>query len=136
MRLAIITLFFTSLTVAADDLLVTDAWIRNLPPAIPMRAGYMILSNNGNVELTIVSVESETFSRIEIHESVDKDGMMSMRPVDVVSIKAGETLPLKPGGLHLMLMNPLQHLSPGDEVTVTLIFDNGNKRAVPMKVRK
>lgn len=134
--LIIIALFFTPLSVAADDLLITDAWIKNLPPVVPMRAGYMSLSNNGDKELTIVSVESETFSHIEIHASVDKDGMMSMQPIDAISIKTGETLHLRPGGIHLMMMNPLVVLSPGDEVTATLIFDDGSKRAVPMKVRK
>lgn len=135
-RIILLVLIFTSLSVAADDLLITDAWIKNLPPVVPMRAGYMSITNNGDEVLTIVSVESETFSHIEIHESVEKDGMMSMQAVGVVSIKAGETLHLKPGGLHLMMMNPLQVLSPGDQVTATLIFDDGSRRAVSMKVKK
>lgn len=135
-RIILLVLLFTSLSVAADDLLITDAWIKNLPPVVPMRAGYMSITNNGDEVLTIVSVESETFSHIEIHESVEKDGMMSMQAVGVVSIKAGETLHLKPGGLHLMMMHPLQVLSPGDQVTATLIFDDGSRRAVSMKVKK
>lgn len=135
-RIILLVLLFTSLSVAADDLLITDAWIRNLPPVVTMRAGYMSITNNGDEVLTIVSVESETFSHIEIHESVEKDGMMSMQAVGVVSIKAGETLHLKPGGLHLMMMHPLQVLSPGDQVTATLIFDDGSRRAVSMKVKK
>lgn len=134
---AILVLFiFTSLSQAADNLLVTDAWIKNLSSVVPVRAGYMSLSNKGNRDLIIISVESENFSSIETHTSVEKNGMINMRQIDTLSIRAGETLHLKPGGVHLMMMKPLTDLSPGDQVAVTLIFNDESKQTVLMEIRK
>jgi len=134
---AILVLFiFTSLSQAADNLLVTDAWIKNLSSVVPVRAGYMSLSNKGNRDLIIISVESENFSSIETHTSVEKNGMINMQQIDTLSIRADETLHLKPGGVHLMMMKPLTDLSPGDQVAVTLIFNDESKQTVLMEIRK
>jgi len=135
-RLLLLVLLIYSLPATAESLQITDAWIKNLPMAVPVRAGYMHISNNQNLEVTVVSLQSKSFESIEIHQSLEVDGMMSMRPVDVLSIPAGGSLELAPGGFHLMMMNPLEELIPGQKVIVTLYYEDKKKQLIEMEVRK
>ena len=43
---------------------------------------------------------------------------------------------MEPGGNHLMLMNPNTQLRAGDEVTITLRFQDGLELTVPFRVKK
>jgi len=135
-RLSILVLLMLSLPAAAESLQITEAWIKNLPMAVPVRAGYMHISNNQNTEITIVSLQSKSFESIEIHQSMEVNGMMGMRPVDALSIPAGGSLELAPGGFHLMMMNPQEELVPGQKVTVTLYYQNQNTQLIELEVRK
>jgi len=130
------TLLLTTLSVFGDSLSITDAWVKNLPPVTPVRAGYMTINNNTNQAVTIISTESEVFNAVDIHETVMKDGMMSMQALPHLTINPGETTRLAPGGMHLMMMKPRTTLKPGDIVSVTLNFDDGNSQTLKMTVRK
>ena len=101
-----------------------------------MRAGYMSITNSGAMERSIVSLSSESFMHIDIHQSIEKDGMISMQPVHAFSISPGKSMQLVPGGFHLMMMNPLQPLSLGDQISVTLQFDDQSTQIIQMVVRK
>jgi copper(I)-binding protein len=65
-----------------------------------------------------------------------QDGMARMVAQDSMPIPAGGELSLEPGGYHLMLMRPKAALAAGDEVAVTLKFDDGSSLEVSMPVRK
>ena len=135
-RLALIALIFYALPCSAAKLEITEAWIKNLPMVVPMRAGYMDISNNQAQTIKIERLQSEAFARIEIHRSVEKDGLMSMQPVSVLAISSGETVRLAPGGFHLMMMNPLKTLVPGIKVVVTIGYDDQSTQDIEMIVRK
>ena len=135
-RLALIALIFYALPCSAAKLEITEAWIKNLPMVVPMRAGYMDISNNQAQTIKIERLQSEAFARIEIHRSVEKDGLMSMQPVSVLAISSGETVRLAPGGFHLMMMNPLKTLVPGNKVVVTIGYDDQSTQDIEMMVRK
>ena len=126
----------TAFPVTAAPLLITNAWIKNLPPAVPMRAGYMRIENDTNDPQRIVGVESEVFTAIEIHETVEKNGMMSMQPLLPLVIAAGKTVELAPGGIHLMMMGPQRRLKAGDRVSIILEYDDGHKQTLLMIVKK
>jgi copper(I)-binding protein len=121
---------------AFADLDISDARIKNLPPTVPVRAGYMTIHNPEPVAVTIVSVRSDAFARVEIHQSLMKDGMMHMQPVGALTIGAGASLQLAPGGLHLMMMQPVEPTHPGDEIEIFLQLDNGTQQDLIMKVIK
>jgi len=135
-RLALIALIFYALPCSAAKLQITEAWIKNLPMVVPMRAGYMNIYNNQTRTINIVWLKSEAFAGIEIHRSVEKDGMMSMHPVSVLAISSGETVRLAPGGIHLMMMNPLITLVPGNKIVVTVGYDDQSTQNIEMIVRK
>ena len=133
--LAVILILATT-PVIGDVLKISDAWIKNLPPVVPMRAGYMTIENNTDQAIKIIGAESEVFTAVEIHETIEKDGMMSMQPVSILSIPAGTEAKLTPGGMHLMMMQPEEDLKPGDLVSITLKFDDGSTQTLQMTVRK
>ena len=128
-------LLFYSLASQAE-LRIDDAWIKHLPPPIPVRAGYMTLSNSGSSAIVIQSVRSEAFAQIEIHRSTESDGMMSMEPVPQLTIEADSSVQLAPGGLHLMMMQPQVPTQPGDIVRVTIVLQDGKEKVLDMQVRK
>ena len=84
----------------ASDVLVSG-------PMPRMKAGYMTLTNNTDETIDITHVSSPQFDRAEIHETVLEDDVSRMRPVGVLTIAAGESVRLEPGGKHLMLMQPV-----------------------------
>jgi len=134
--LVILSLLVSSFSAIGDSIIVTEAWIKNLPPTVPMRAGYMKLKNVSTRSLRIIAVESDIFMHVDIHESVEKNGMMSMRPLPALPIPAGATVELAPGGIHLMMMGPKQTLKPGDQVSITLQFADDSKQTLQMTVKK
>jgi len=60
---------------------------------------------------------------------------MTMRPVDAIPIPARGEQALRPGGYHLMLMEPTRALAVGDVVTLTLRFRSGRTVTVEVPVR-
>ena len=121
---------------AFADLDISDARIKNLPPTVPVRAGYMTIHNPEPAAVTIVSVRSDAFASVEIHQSLMKDGMMHMEPVRELNIDAGTSTPPAPGWFHLMMLQPVEPTHPGDEIEIFLQLDNGTEQGLIMKVIK
>ena len=108
--------------------------IKNLPPSVPVRAGYVTLVNPGSQAVTIVGARSEAFASVEFHRSVMQDGTMRMEQMTELVIPAGGRLPLEPGGLHLMLMQPAEPTKPGESIDLLLEFDDGSTQGLTMTV--
>ncbi|MCP4331057.1 MAG: copper chaperone PCu(A)C [Gammaproteobacteria bacterium] len=130
--LLILALLFPGSALA--ELEFSDAWIKNLPPTIPVRAGYMTMHNPGPGKQTVVAMRSEAFASVEIHRSFMQDGMMRMEPVDKLGIDADASVKLEPGGLHLMMMMPHEPTSPGDEIVIFVKLGDGSEQSLKMTV--
>jgi copper(I)-binding protein len=63
-------------------------------------------------------------------------GMMGMREVASIAIPTGETVELVPGGYHIMLIDLVRDLDPGDTFEVTLVFERAGERTVTAEVRE
>lgn len=84
---------------------------------------FVTLYNNGPAT-DIISAESKSFDRIEIHTHMhNANGMMRMQKINKLPISANGTLTLKAGGHHLMLFG--FRGAVGDEVEVTVSFADG-----------
>lgn len=64
-----------------------------------------------------------------------KDGMMKMRKVELIDIPAGDTVELKPGGHHLMVIGLKKALKEGDKVTIALQFSADIRKTITIPVR-
>jgi len=70
----------------------------------------------------------------ELHTHLHEGGVMKMRPVASIDVKAkGEAL-LQPGGLHVMLIDLKAPMKEGDIVPITLTLDDGSTKQVEAKV--
>ena len=87
-----------------------------------MTGSFMTIKNSGGADVTLVGGSSQDADRIEIHEVVGGQ----MQPLsDGLVIKAGKSVKLRMGGYHVMLLGLNRDLKAGDEITVTLEFDDG-----------
>lgn len=111
----------------AGDAVISDAWVRRVPPAARMTAGYLTISNRGTEPLVIVGAESPAFGSVEIHGTLMNDGVASMREHDSVPVGPGETVRFEPGGLHLMLMQATDGVPGSGEVAMALLLENGER---------
>lgn len=123
-------------TIALAELEIRDAWIKNLPPSVPVRAGYMTIYNPRSEAVSIVSLRSDAFASIEIHQTIAQDGMMRMEQVPSLKIDSSSSVQLAPGGLHLMMMSPVEPTRPGDEIEIFIMLDDGSEQRLEMQVRK
>jgi len=117
-----------------DIVAIMNAWVREAHAGAKMNAGYMTLVNVGSEEVSLVKVESEAFESIEVHEMVRVDGFMKMREVTDMVVPAQGQILFEPGGKHLMMMGPREHLATGQKVDMTLTFKSGKKQTVSVKV--
>ena len=74
------------------------------PPGASMAAGYFELRNPGSTPLVLESLASGAFESVEMHETVEENGVSRMRALANATVAPGETLRFEPGGMHLMLM--------------------------------
>ena len=106
---------------------------RVLPP-FPGRdtaAGYMSITNHSQTDDRLVSATSPISGAVEIHNHIEEEGVMKMRQVEGIEIKAGETIQLKPGSFHLMMF---KSTLPEDQADVALTLNYENAPSVTMIV--
>lgn len=111
-----------------------DAWLRATPPGATIAAGYLSLVG-GEHPARLVGAASERAARVEIHATLEQDGMMSMRPVAGVDVPARGRVALAPMGTHLMLIGLDAPLVAGQRVRLTLSFADGSSLPVEATVR-
>jgi len=126
---------------ASDDaqtelgLKITNAWSRTPPPNVSTLAGYMTLVNTSSEDISIVAVESASFDSSMIHNTTIENGMSKMNHIDALTIKAGETVALKPKGLHLMLMGADDAVLESKAFDISLLDQAGNNYPVQFQLR-
>src|SRR5262245_25155120 len=118
--------------VAADfaigSLQIGNPWTRATPKGAEVAGGYMRITNNGSAPDSLIGGSSEVAGRFELHEMTVVDGVMRMRPLAKgLEVKPGETVELKPGSFHIMLMGLKQPLVKGQKVKGTLVFEKVGK---------
>ena len=122
---------------AADQIKVTDGYVRAVPPVSPTSAAFMKLANMGENDHQLVSAESDVSELVELHtHTMGENGMHEMRKVEQIDLPAGVTTALKPGGLHVMFINLKAPLEADSEVDVKLNFEDGSSRQLTLPVRK
>lgn len=103
---------------AGDTVQILDAWTRLPPPGAEVGAAYFSL--RANSPATLVKITSPAAATVQLHSMSMKNGVMEMREEKMLSLPAGKTVTLKPGGLHVMLMDLKRPLKLGDSVALDL----------------
>jgi copper(I)-binding protein len=118
---------------ATPGIVVTKAWARATPPGAATGAVYITLQNQGNAPVRLVRITSPVAKSAMLHETVEEDGVSQMRMTNG-DIPAGATLEMKPGGSHVMLMGLHSTLKPGETISLTLGFEEGDDLTVEAKI--
>lgn len=126
---ALVATFLTGCGEKKAEITIEDAVVRSIDAMSYkddagkyMTGSFMTIKNSGGADVTLVGGSSKDADRIEIHEVVGGQ----MQPLsDGLVIKAGKSVKLRMGGYHVMLLGLNRDLKAGDEITVTLEFDDG-----------
>lgn len=112
---------------------VKNAWVR--PTVGEQDATGAYLSIVPSEPMALVGVASPAAEIAEVHEMKMEGDVMRMRMAPRIEIKAGETLELKPGGYHVMLMALTAPVTSGQEVELSLQFEkaDGSRLEIPVK---
>lgn len=119
---------------AAESIRVDDAWSRPTMPGMSMGVAYFTLTNGTDVDDALIAASTPVAARVEMHETSMEDGMARMRPLTEIAVPARGRVAVKPGGIHLMLVDLAQPLPDGSHVPMTLEFRNAGKLAVELSV--
>jgi len=103
---------------------IAQPWARATPKGASSSAGYMTVTNNGTTPDRLTCVSSDAAAQCQIHTMTMEGGVMKMRPVEGgLEVKPGETVTLKPSGLHVMFVDLKHPLEQGKTVEATLKFE-------------
>jgi copper(I)-binding protein len=119
---------------AADNVSVQDPYVRLAPPNAAATGAFMVIRNTGDKDVKVVKADNPVSKATELHTHLNEGGVMKMRPVPAIEIKAKGEAVLKPGGLHVMMIDLKAPLKEGDSVPITLTFDDGSSKQVDAKV--
>lgn len=106
---------------AQSPVQVQDAWARATVANQSATGAFMKLTAPAATRL--VEVRSPAAGIVEIHEMKLEGDVMRMRALDTLPLPAGQSVELKPGGLHVMLMDLRAPVKAGDTVPLTLVFE-------------
>jgi periplasmic copper chaperone A len=97
---------------------------------------YLTIVNTGSSDDRLVAAATPVAAEVAPHRMVDDNGVMRMRSLDSIEIKAGGRTELKPGGTHLMLTGLKAPLKEGQTIALTLTFEKAGAIAVTVPVGK
>ena len=119
----------------AGMLTITDPWARATPKGASVGAGYLKIVNTGTTADRLVSGSSDIAGSFQVHEMAMEKGVAKMRQLkDGLEIKPGQTVELKPGGTHVMLVDLKKPLSKDDHFKATLVFEKAGMAEVEFDV--
>lgn len=120
---------------ASHPVVVVDAHVRPIPASLSMTAGYLTLRNTGARPERLISVKCACAAQVSLHQTMDMNGMSSMRASQTVVVPPHASVLFTPGGRHLMLMGVKGGIKPGRTVRMRLTFDHAGTMTVPFVAR-
>jgi hypothetical protein len=122
-------------TVMLGDLTLSGAFTRAMPDGAKAAGGFVTIANGGKESDRLVSASSANADMVQLHEMKIIDDIMKMQEMkEGIIIPAGETVTLKPGGLHVMFMKITKPFVMGEMVPVTLTFEKAGSVDIMMPI--
>jgi copper(I)-binding protein len=118
----------------ADALQIDHPFARATPPGARTGAVYMIVSNASNESDRLIRASTPVAAGVVFHQMTLDGGVMKMRAVPSVEVRAGGRLELTPNGYHLMLLDLKQPLKVGERFPLTLTFEDAGTVLVSVTV--
>jgi hypothetical protein len=135
---AILASLLTTSAGAADSngakLTVEHAWAR--ASAGTTAAAYFAVNNQGSAADRLLAISTPVAEKAALHESKMENGVMKMREVGPIAIEPGQSVVLKPGADHVMLIGLKHPLKQGESFPLTLSFERAGKVEVAVRVER
>ena len=135
-RLAVLVVLAVSLAAAQaqrnPDVEVKSAWARPTVDGQMGTGAFMQLTSKDGAR--IVGASSDVAGVVEIHEMARDGSVMRMRAIRNLELPPGDTVELKPGGHHMMLMDLKRPLVTGEKIKVQLRLETRDKRLITQPV--
>ena len=112
---------------------VEDAWVSGTVATQKAIGVFTRLTPSANARL--VEAKSPVAGMVEIHEMTLEKDIMKMRQIPGLDLAADRTMELKPGGYHVMLMDLKQPLKGGEQVPITLVFEDDAKKRFTQDIK-
>lgn len=123
---SIMVIFVMALTgsvQAADNLVVTEPWLRVSPKKVA--GAFFEIKNNGDKLVNVISATAKGSQKVELHTHIMDNGIMRMRKVDMIDVPAHGTQSFNPHSYHLMLFRLDEAaFAVGNMVEIELTFDD------------
>lgn len=119
----------------AESITVNNPYVRAVPPMAATTAAFMQIQNQSEEARLVTGAYSPAAQVAELHMHIHDDGMMRMRQIPHIHLPPQSTVALEPAGLHIMLFKLKNPLSVGDQVPITLSFDDGSSKEISAVVR-
>lgn len=138
---ALCALALTAMSASAHDyaigpLKIMHPWARTTPNGAVVGAGFLKIKNDGAASDRLMGGTVEAASRLEIHETSADRGVTKMRELESgLEIRSGQTIELRPGGIHLMFKDLTRPLQNGERIKGTLTFEKAGKVEVEYLVQ-
>lgn len=97
---------------------------------------YFLVQNPTADTLVLTGVEIDVAEQAGFHQSIDRDGMASMQPVDSLVLPPGDSVRFAERGLHVMATGLRAPLGIGDTVAVRLLYRGTRVDTVRVLVRE
>ncbi len=118
------------------DLSIAHPWIRATPKGASNAGGYMKITNNGSEADRLVGGSVAGAKIFEVHFMAVENNIMKMRKLENgLEIKPGETVELKPGSFHVMMMGLEGGYEEGQKISGTLTFEKAGTLKVEFAVQ-
>lgn len=104
---------------------VEQPWARATIGNSNISAAYMTLRAPAGQADRLIEAATPAAGRVELHTMTMDNNVMRMRRVEAIEVAAGGATQLRPGGLHVMLMDLRGPLRAGEQLQLTLRFERG-----------
>ncbi len=131
------TITVSDIYVLATELSPSDAMgsMPGMDASAAVSSAYMTLTNSGSSADTLISLSCDAAARTDLHQTTVTNNIAQMVTITSLTIPAGGSVTLKPGGYHAMLNNLKNALLPGQTVSLTLKFASGTVITLKAPVR-
>ncbi|NOR31609.1 MAG: copper chaperone PCu(A)C [Sulfitobacter sp.] len=121
---------------AAQGMMVHDAYARSSTAASTSGAAFMVLMNHSGSDDRLIGASSDVAKKVELHQHAeDANGVMRMGEIEGgVPIANDEAHTFKRGGDHLMFMGLNRPLKQGEMIKVTLEFEKAGEVEIEITV--
>lgn len=135
----------------APQISVENSWARAAAALVPdssmdsgsgsMQMGdatsavYMLIRNAGRQPDRLIEVRTDLAAAAETHISTEQNGIMTMSRMEWIDVPAQGQAELKPGGMHIMLIDLNRDLIEGDTLDLILVFEESGELQVNVPIR-